>query len=170
MTITAEMPIDTTNITHQQNGTDTLMESLAEAAKVYDNDTFIELIRDVDWSQRTIEELYQTSKLALKMGMSLLTKKLVKKGMELAPDHAEFQRLHNLFFPKNPSRRVKGTPIKGFKESVEWLEKNAHMYRGKWIGVNQGKLVGVTDTYEELCAIIDNSVEEPRSTFMHKVL
>lgn len=58
---------------------------------------------------------------------------------------------------------------KGLDASMAWLSEHASQYRGQWVAVREGKLLGTAWSLEELDSIIGQD-EDPISTIITKVL
>ncbi len=165
MTMVLEQPVATELLTTD----DDLMERLAEATHASDARTFARIVRGVDWSTRTPDELYEAITMSLHMMLAWLSIHMAQEGMRLFPDHEGLQRAAKVIAPPRATVEDNDIPIKGYRESQQWIAEHAHQYRGKWIAVNKGVFLGATDTYSELDDLIAQT-EDPQSTFINKVL
>ena len=93
-------------------------------------------------------------------------REVAERGLALYPDHPELRQVHHALRPFEV--RVSTNPYhKTFDPTpnYEWLKKNAHSYRGKWIGLDSGELVAASDSLDEvLQALADR---DPRGTLVH---
>jgi hypothetical protein len=144
------------------------MQRLEAAVRDDDRRAFLEQLEAVDWSAHAPDDLLRAIQLALSMNLVWPARDLVEQGMRLFPDHEPLRRAARVFEP--PTVRMShGTPLKGIKASHTWLRAHAHEYRGQWIAVNQGRLLGTARTLDELRPVIEQA-EHPRSTIVTKVL
>jgi hypothetical protein len=144
------------------------MQRLEATAQATDRRVFLEQLEGVDWAAHPADDLLRAIQLALSMNLVWPARDLAEQGMRLFPDHEPLRRAMRVFEPPTV-RMTRGTPLKGVKESHDWLRTHAHEYRGQWIAVNQGRLLGAAHTLDELRPMIDQ-VEQPRSTIVTKVL
>jgi hypothetical protein len=76
-------------------------------------------------------------------------REVAERGLALYPDHAELRRVHHALRPLevrvNPHFKISDP-----RPSYDWLRRNGQDYRGKWVGLDQGELLAVGDTLEEL--------------------
>ncbi len=165
MTMVLEQPVATEVLTVE----DDLMERLAEATHAGDARTFARIVRGVDWSTRTPDELYEAITMSLHMMLAWLSIHMAQEGKRLFPDHEGLKRAAKVIAPPRIVGEVKGPPVKGYRESQQWIAEHAHQYSGKWIAVNKGVFLGATDTYSELDDLIAQT-DDPQSTFVNKVL
>ncbi len=165
MTMVLEQPVATEILTTD----DDLMERLAEATHAGDARTFARIVRGVDWSTRTPDELYEAITMSLQMMLAWLSIHMAQEGSRLFPDHEGLQRAAKVIAPPRIVGKVKGPPVKGIRESHKWMDEHAHEYSGQWIAVNQGKLLGTAPTLPELDEMIGQP-EDAASTIFVRVL
>jgi hypothetical protein len=94
-------------------------------------------------------------------------REVAEKGLALFPDHPELQRLHYALRPFEV-RSVPGPNYWDPTPSYEWLKKNAHAYRGQWVGLHNGELVAAADTMEEVLQAFGD--RDPRGSLVHHIL
>jgi len=113
---------------------------------------FVALVEAVDWSTRRPDELTAAIDLALQQGMSNLTLRLAHLGGRLFPNHERIQRAAQVFAPAT-AQPARLPPAKGLEASRKWVREHADEYRGQWVAVGDGQLVGVAPRLEELEAV-----------------
>ena len=145
-----------------------IRQRLEAAAQADDRRAFLEEMEAVDWSAQAPDDLVRVIQLALNMNLVWPARDLAEQGMRLFPDHEPLRRAARVFEPPTV-RMTRGTPLKGIKESHNWLRAHAHEYRGQWIAANQGRLLGAAHTLDELRPVIDQA-DDSRSTIVTKVL
>ncbi len=145
-----------------------LTEALEESARVGDGRTFVKLVKATDWSTRTPEELLNAIDLALYQEMAALAIELAQLGGRLFPDHERVQRAAKVLAP--PVARVVRLPrARGLDASMDWFDEHASRYRGQWVAVREGKLLGAAESLEELMPLIGEG-EDAVSTVVTRVL
>jgi hypothetical protein len=156
-TATTRQSYDLVDNDHQTNTTtlSALAVLLEESAKAGDHRTFAALVKTTDWSTRTPEELIAAIDLALSQDMAALAIKLAQLGGRLFPDHERIQRAAQVLAPP-VVRRVRPPRARGLRASMAWLREHASEYRGRWMAVRKGQLLGVADSLEELMPIVGN--------------
>jgi hypothetical protein len=146
-----------------------ILQQLEAAVEANDHRAFLAQIEGVDWSAHTPSDLLCAIQLALSLNLVWPARDLAKQGIQLFPDDEPLRRAARVFEPPTARMSRNNTPLKGIKESHNWLRDHAHEYRGQWIAVNQGRLLGAARTLDELRPIIDQA-EDSRSTIVTKVL
>ena len=141
---------------------------LAESIRAGNHRQFVSLVEAIDWSTRRPEELAKAIDLALSVEMAGLAIKLAQLGGRLFPDHERIQRAAQVLAP--PVARVVRLPrARELAASRAWLREYADQYRGRWVAVREGKLLGAAISLEELTSVIDQG-EDALSTIVTKVL
>ena len=141
---------------------------LEESARVGDRRTFAVLARAIDWSTRRPDELTATIDLALSLEMATLAIDLAQLGGRLFPDHERVQRAARVLAP--PVVRVVRLPrARGLSASMAWFREHASQYRGQWVAVREGKLLGAAESLEDLKTVIGQG-EDAVSTVVTRVL
>ena len=142
------------------------LEDLETSARIRDRGQFIRIAEGIDWSAHPADELLRAIDLALSMELADLAIRLAQQGKPLFPDHERVQQAAIVLAP--PTVRTSHIPpAKGLDVSAAWLRVNASQYRGKWVAVREGQLVGAAQSLQELAAIIK---QDPVSTLVTKVL
>jgi hypothetical protein len=129
---------------------------------------FVSLIETIDWSSRRPDELTKAIDLALSLEMTKLARKLAQLGGRLFPDHERIQQAAKVLSPPVISR-VYSSQTKGLEASMAWFDNHADQYRGQWVAVREGQLLGVANSLAELTPLIGEG-EDAVSTIVTKVL
>lgn len=125
------------------------MEMLGAAAESQDEYRFVQSAKTIDWRSRTAQDVLVEIRLALKAGAYVAARELSAMGSELFPDDAQLQRFALVLAPPKvvALRPAQGS---GIRANRDWLKAHSDEYRGKWIGLRDGKLVGVAESADEL--------------------
>jgi hypothetical protein len=140
---------------------------LTHLADARDYRRFTTLIQSIDWSSRPAGELGRAIDLALSLQMVITARELAQLGRRLYPKDEHIQQASQVLSP--PVAHSKRLPrARGLDASKTWLRDHANEYRGQWIAVHAGKLVGVAGTLDELRSAIGQD-QDAVSTIVTKV-
>jgi hypothetical protein len=146
---------------------DDLIPLLEQVASEASARTFVNLVEVVDWSVRRPDELTAAIDLALREERSALATRLAQLGRELFPHHERIERAARVLAPGS-ARSTSLPPVERLSASRRWLREHADEYRGQWVAVRQGELVGVAPSLEEMGTIVD--LEEGANLLVTRVL
>jgi hypothetical protein len=121
----------------------------------------------VDWSVRSPDELIAAIDLALAEERPASATRLAELGRELFPHHERIGRAAQALAPGS-ARSTSLPSVEGLGDSRRWLREHAYAYRGQWVAVREGELVGVAPSLEELGTIVD--LEEGANLLVTRVL
>jgi hypothetical protein len=117
---------------------------------------------------RRPEELCAAIDLALQQEMIGQARELAQLGAQLFPGHGRVQRAAQVLAPPD-AQAVRLPPAQGLKRSRRWVRENASEYRGQWVAVRSGRLLGVGASLEEVRAVIEPD-EDPVEILVTRVL
>lgn len=141
---------------------------LREYADARDYRAFADLVERVDWAARSPDDLTAALDLALSMEMSRLAIDLAQLGGRLFPDHERVQRAAYVLAP--PVARVTHLPpARGLDDSRAWFREHAGEYKGQWVAVREGRLLGATCSFAAIKPLIGEG-EDAVSTIVTRVL
>jgi hypothetical protein len=147
---------------------DDLIPLLEQLASEGSPRTFVNLVEMVDWSVRRPDELTAAIDLALREERPTLAMRLAQLGRELFPHHERIECAAQVLAPGS-ARSTHLPPAEGLRASRRWLREHADEYRGQWVAVRQGELVGVAPSLEEMETAVDLE-EEGASVLVTRVL
>lgn len=140
---------------------------LEQLANTRDYQRFAILVRGIDWLSRPVEELGKAIDLAVSLHMVVIARELVELGLRLHPTDAHIRQAHDVLAP--PLAQSKRLPYtQGLDASKKWLREHTSEYRGQWVAVHNGELVGVGSTLDELRSGISED-RDSASTLLTKV-
>lgn len=125
---------------------DTLLKT---AADLGDEALFLEVAEGIDWTQRSAAEFTRAVHLALAAGAHLFARKLARRGAEQYPDHEELQKLARILAPARVMT-IDLPPDKSVRENQIWLREHADEYKGQWVALRDGDLLGAAPTADEV--------------------
>ncbi|MCI0694014.1 DUF5678 domain-containing protein [candidate division KSB1 bacterium] len=126
-----------------------LLSELEEAAESKNYKAFEHLAKSLDYSEYGSAALRQTLDLALSLDMVPLARELAQKGLCLYPQEKAFQQAAAVLAPPEIIGTQPAKPS-NLALSQEWLKSNAAQYKGKWVAVGDGKLLGAAAKFKEL--------------------
>lgn len=141
---------------------------LRNAAETKDCREFARIVRTVNWSHYPPAELTHAIDLALALDMVQLAKELAQEGRKLFPRNERIQRAADSLLPSF-FMRTRPSEITDVESSQHWLKHHASHYRGQWVAVHAGILVGAAPTVEALYQQIGPQGRTP-NTIVVKVL
>jgi hypothetical protein len=128
-----------------------LWRQLADAAEAGDAQAFVNAYHLIDWSFCTPAEFARAMHWALTAGAHLTARSLATTGAAQYPDEAELQKAARILAPPKLLRRLPAEPEK--RANQEWLRAHRLEYRGQWVALRNGQLVGSSDSLQALTAI-----------------
>jgi hypothetical protein len=130
-----------------------VIHALDAAAQAGERQAFVTQVETIDWSAQTPDDLVHTIELALRLELATLAIALATEGQRLFPDHARIQYAAHVLAPP-VGRIVPAAPVHGLDASRSWIKDHADAYRGQWVAVRAGTLLGVASSLKGLLAAL----------------
>ncbi len=127
------------------------MSRLEVTAQIGDERAFVAAQKQVDWQRRSAEDFIRGVQLALAAGAYLVARNLAALGASRFPNHADLQKYARVLAPPKVSRS-KRSSSSDWKASRNWLIHHGESYRGQWVALRDGELVGSANTLKALSA------------------
>ncbi len=110
---------------------------------------FAQAVRQMDWPTQPADRFKQAVDMALSLGGMKLAWELAKQGHELYPDHEPLARFAHVLAP---AKVIRTLPASGpeLSASLNWFKQHASEYRGQWVVVDAGQLIGAASSRQEL--------------------
>ena len=129
-------------------GTDRLAR-LEVASATGDEEQFVEACHTVNWALEPAQSYARAVRMALAAGAHSIARKLASEGAERFPDHGELQKMASIL--AEPSvRRSSRSVDSGLTANRDWLKSQRSIYKGRWVALQNGQLLGVAATLEQL--------------------
>jgi hypothetical protein len=131
---------------------DEAMARLAAAAEVsdpHDASAFVKAYKEMAWTTRSAEDFAQAVRWALWVGAYLIARDVAMAGAARYPDHAELQKMAYILAPPKVTVSKSG-PHPDIEANRKWLKANWDAYRGHWVALKDGQLLGVADSLDAL--------------------
>lgn len=124
---------------------------LEEAAEAGNPDDFVTALRDLEDEDLSAAEFVHLIKLALEAGAYSAARQLSSRGASLHPSDAELQKCARVLAPPItfPGRPASPESVKEMQQNRSWMKANGASYRGKWVVLRHGELLGVGDSLAE---------------------
>lgn len=132
-----------------------LLLAIEEAAAKEDRAAISRSAKFADWKSHGPDDLIRVIQACLSLDMVLLGRELAYEGRHLFPNDKRIEQWANVLAPA----RVVGTRpasgnAAGLEASHRWFQNNSGKYKGQWIAVRHGELLGAAPTLEKLYALI----------------
>lgn len=131
---------------------DTEMAELQAAADQGDDYAFIRAMKAMDWTRRSADDYMRAVRLALAAGAYFQARHLSAEGTKRFPEHAELKKAAYVLAPPRVIGRGPADPTIAL--DTAWLKQHRDEYRGKWVVLKRGELVGAAQALDTLVAQI----------------
>ncbi|MDQ3815783.1 MAG: hypothetical protein M3347_17865 [Armatimonadota bacterium] len=126
------------------------LQSLRMAAEAGDERDFRRIMRQMNWDGCTATEFEQAIALALATGAPLAARELAMQGAAQHPASQELQKMARVLAPPRVVQTCAPNDPAGVKANQEWLHTHAAAYRGQWVALRRGQLLGAAASLREL--------------------
>lgn len=126
-----------------------VLARVEEKAKAGDELAFTRVLDEVDWQSRTAEEFIRAIELALKVGAHFSARKLAAEGANLHFDSEQLQKYARVLAPPKIIATATSHDVNP-SANIEWLKANESEYKGRWVALKNGELLGAAGSYKEL--------------------
>jgi hypothetical protein len=123
--------------------------SLEKAARANDLRSFVAATGAVDWSTCAPKDFIRAVDHALSLGAFALARDISEKGHQRWPNHPGLGRYASVLAPPRILHNDRpADPTIGKNEA--WLRKHSQEFRGRWVAVKDGELLGSADVLADL--------------------
>jgi hypothetical protein len=126
-----------------------LNERLAILVAAGDTQALVTFAERTDWSKYPPDALVLMIERALQLELAALARTLAQRGQILFPTHERLRQLAHVLAPPQVLN-THTPPAHGLDEMRRWLNEHAQAYRGRWIAVRAGQLLGAAASLAEL--------------------
>lgn len=110
---------------------------------------FIRSVDTIDWSSKSASFFKEGIKHVLSADAVQLARELSQLAVQIHPHDEDIIHLNKVISPPQIVRGRKTTES-DITPTMEWLKNNAQDYRGNWIAVQSGKLIGMAKSHQAL--------------------
>lgn len=134
------------------------MVRLEEAAKAGDQHAFQASLEEIEWRNCPPEDFVRATQLALEIGAHLTARQISAEGAKRYPEDPEILKYARVLAPpKVVSKNVPPDPAR--RANREWLKAHGGEYRGQWVAIRNGELLGVAESLRKLTEEVVDSKE-----------
>lgn len=126
---------------------------LEVAVKAGNEAAFLNALKEVDWRSKSASEYTHIIDLALAVGAHMAARNLSTQGAEAYPHSEELQKYARVLAPPKVLTNREPRNV-NLAANIEWLKANKIDYKGKWVAIKDGELVGSADSHNDLIAQI----------------
>lgn len=133
-----------------------VMARLQATAEQGNERAFIQVCQTIDWQTKSADDHIAAIQLALAAGAHLAARHLALEAAQRFPDHAEIQKFAHVLAP--PSVTKSTLPADpSVKANRDWLSTHGDSYRGQWVVLKNGQLLGAAAAPDALNAEVGNA-------------
>src|SRR5574341_1765008 len=119
---------------------------------------FYDAVRRISWKTVPAAQLKQAIDMAVSVGAVQLASELAMLGSETYPDSDSLARYARILAPSKVTR-LEGPAAPGAAASMAWIREHAGRYRGLWVAVEEGRLLGTAASRKELVRQLGDAVK-----------
>jgi len=136
-------------VTQDFENTDQEMIQLEEAADRGDESAFIEVARNLNWEERSSTDFIRGIQFSFNAGANMYARRLAEQGARQFPDHNELRKYAKILAPPEVIQRNL-PPDPTLRANRDWLKAHWGEYRGKWVALHNGDLIGAEPNLQDL--------------------
>jgi len=129
-----------------------------------DHSGFLTLLGETDWEKHPVDDIERGIQLALAAGEHSTARAIAERGSRRYPTDTALLKYTEVLAPPRVKRSSR-PPTPGLKANRDWLVANGDKYRGVWVAIRSGQLLGSTTS---LKALVDQIGDVP-GAFLTKV-
>ncbi|MGD2158114.1 MAG: DUF5678 domain-containing protein [Anaerolineales bacterium] len=133
---------------------DNQMAQLKDAAEAGDEGAYLQVAKNMIWGNRPPEDFIRGIKLAFAAGAHKYAQLLANEGSKRHPDHQELRKYAKILAPPEVIQSNL-PPDSTLQSNRSWLKTHRNEYKGQWVALQNGKLLGSALTLRELKKLID---------------
>jgi hypothetical protein len=137
---------------------DDAMARMGSAARIGDERAFLAAKNAIDWDARPAEDFLRAVQLALGAGAHMAARNLAAQGATRHPDNADLQKYARVLAPPRVLRND-APPHPGLRANRDWLMAHGNEYRGQWVALHDGRLLGAADSLAALKRLVDDTTD-----------
>jgi hypothetical protein len=123
---------------------------LEEAANKGDEPAFLKYLEKVKWQDQTAAGVVRSIKLAFRVGAFKAACHIASEGMKFHADNVDIQKYARILSPVIREAETHRAVNTDTRSNRQWLKEHAGQYRGKWIALRNGELIGASPSLDTL--------------------
>lgn len=132
------------------------MLQLEIAAEVGNEQNFLTAQKAINWQRRTPDDFIYAIQLALRVGAYLAARILSNEGAKQHPQHNGLRKYADILAPPKVTKSDR-PPDPTLKANRDWLMAHTETFKGLWVALRNGELLGSATSLELLVAQLDNT-------------
>lgn len=140
-----------------ENQSGSVMDRLEAAAEAGDEYAFVSACHLLNEDDLSAADFVSLIRLALKAGAYGKARNIIFRGAQLHPSDAELQKYAYVFAPPKEIHRAPAHPHN--KANNQWMREHAREYRGQWVALRNGELLGAFASRDELIAALNDRTD-----------
>ena len=131
------------------DSTGDLMSHLEALLNGGDHTGFLNLLSETDWEKRPVGDIERGIQLALAAGDHGSARAIAERGSRFYPTDTTLLRYAEVLAPPRV-KRLPRPPTPGLEANRDWLMANGDRYRGVWVALRSGQLIGSATSLKAL--------------------
>lgn len=132
------------------------IRELEHAASLDDTQTFVGLVKEIKWELKTLDEFQRVIQLALNLSAPTAAEFVYDIAMRSHPESEGLEVFARLFTPqKRATKTSEANPT--LQANRHWLKANREKYRGQWVALRDGHLLGIASSLEDLTRTLSDT-------------
>ena len=131
------------------------MVYLSMVAETGKEEIFVQALESIDWGIRSSEDYVHAIQLALSIGAHLSARQLISDGYQKYPNHKILRMIANILLPPKIEQVHRRADL-SIGMNKDWFELHSLEYRGQWVALKNGYLLGSAQSFVELKQIVPN--------------
>jgi len=134
------------------------LAELELAAARGDEIQFVEFAKGIDLANLSPEQIIRGIQFAFQAGAHYYARRLAHSGLEIYPEHQDLRKYAVVLAP--PAQIERMVPrVSGLRKNRDWLRSFGENYRGRWVALRNGELIGSAFSLRELKEAIEDTDE-----------
>jgi hypothetical protein len=131
------------------------MARLENAAKAGDERAFLLALKEIEYEELSVADFIRIIRGALKAGAYKAAYEVSARGATLYPADSELQKHARVLAPpKLISSSLPPDP--DVEANHNWMKRHGKEFRGQWVAVRKGQLLGASATLDDLVGQLDD--------------
>lgn len=138
---------------------DSIVARLEALAETDDEISFLDLLGELDYEWLSAADFVRVMKAALKAGAYPAARAISVEASNRYPAHTEIHKYASALAPPKVISGAPADPVtaQAIKNNWDWLRTNGVAYRGKWVALRSGELLGMADSLKDLTEDLGDS-------------
>jgi len=124
------------------------------AAKTRNEGLFLAGLKIVSWENKTASDYRRFVNLALEAGAHTAAQKIAEKGAGMHRDDIQLQKQARILAPPKVIERTQVSNPLSHRVNRDWLKTNRAEYRGQWVALHDGRLLGSASSLAQLRRLV----------------